>query len=93
MNEYTRHIYFIFAVTIGMLIYSLENDFVKNEQCYTSITGKDLFQGDIILTKEQQMLLDENSGHTYGAMKTSLWPKVIPYELSPEIGKILLTKL
>ena len=65
---------------------------MKNEQCYTSITGEHLFQGDITLTKEQQMLLDENSSHTFGAMKTSLWPYVIPYELSPEIGRILSTK-
>jgi len=51
-----------------------------------SFAGEHLFQGDITLTKEQQMLLDENSSHTFGAMKTSLWPYVIPYELSPEIA-------
>ena len=51
-----------------------------------SIAGTGLFQGDIQLTMEQEQLLSGNGGRKFSAMKTSLWPQVIPYDLSAELG-------
>lgn len=54
--------------------------------------GSELFQGDIQLTDDQQQILNGNDGHAFNVLKTSLWPHVIPYELSPEIGKKSFTE-
>ena len=56
-----------------------------------SLPDPDLFQGDMELTEEQRNAYlngEANSAVPLAAVKSRLWPKVIPYQVDEKLGKI-----
>lgn len=83
----------IYLIIFGFMCLSLESEAAPFE---TESTHKDLYEGDMILTRGQRNYLFGDDGGRKGRLATmsinSIWPKTgdkvfIPYEIKPEYCK------